>query len=157
MNNRYAAGQPYLHELLNNSTICTISEHGLFQKELYKIKSCHPDFNAFGKASRDLDDKDFGDKFGHCGTAILWRHEMNNYVVQRPDLGSDRICVIQVKIPSCIDIVVIGVYLPYYGCKIASFTEELSIVENIIVQFNSTHSILLLGDINAHICLNSYR
>ena len=81
MNNRFAAGQPYLHDLLNDSTVCTISEHGLFPSELYKLKHIHPDFNAFGKSSRDLDDADFGSKFGHCGCAILWRHEINNFVI----------------------------------------------------------------------------
>ena len=157
MNNRFMAGQPYLNELLSESSVCVISEHGLFPKEIYKLKHIHPDFNAFGKASRDLKDEDFGDKFGHCGTAILWRHRINNFVIQRPDLGTDRICVIQIKIPGCINLVVIGVYLPYYGCKIASFSEELNIVESIIVEFNATSSILVLGDINAHICLNSFR
>ena len=54
MNNRFGAGQPYLHELLNSSTICVISEHGLYPKELFKLKHIHHDFNALGKASRDL-------------------------------------------------------------------------------------------------------
>ena len=157
MNNKFAAGQPYLHELLNDSSVCVINEHGLFPNELYKLNHIHSKFNAFGKSSRDLKDKDFGSKFGHCGCAILWRHEINNYVIPRPDLGSDRICVLQITIPGCIEMVIIGVYLPYYGCKIASFPEELGIVENIIVQYNSTSKILVLGDINAHICVNSYR
>ena len=157
MNNKFSAGQPYLHELLNDSTICVINEHGLFPKELFKLQHIHPEFNAFGKSSRDLDDKDFGSKFGHCGCAILWRQKINNYVIPLPELGTDRICVLQVKMPGCIDIIVIGVYLPYYGCKIASFTEEISIVEDIIVKYNSTHTILAIGDVNAHIRINSYR
>ena len=157
MNNRFGAGQPYLHELLNSSTICVINEHGLYPNELYKLKHIHQDFNAFGKASKDLKDSDFGDKFGHCGCAIMWRNSINNYVVPRIELGSDRICVLQIKIPNCIDVVVIGVYLPYYGCKIASFPEELGIVEDLIIQFNSTCTVLIVGDINAHICVNSYR
>ena len=60
-------------------------------------------------------------------------------------------------LPNCIDVVVIGVYLPYYGCKIASFPEELGIVEDLIIQFNSTCTVLIVGDINAHIRVNSYR
>ena len=157
MNKKFRTAKPYLFSLLENTTIMVLNEHALYTKELFKLKSLHPDFNAFGKASRDLDDRDFGSITGHCGCAIMWRHDINNYVVQRPDLGSDRICVINIKLPSCIDLWVIGVYLPYQGCKIASFVDELRLLEDLIVILNYTGTILIIGDINAHIGIRSFR
>ena len=123
MNCKFRAGKPYLSSLLGQSTVMVLNEHALYPNELYKLKHLHPDFNAYGKASRDLDERNFGSIPGHCGCAIMWRQDINNNVVQRPDLGTDRICVINIKLPGCIDIWVIGVYLPYQGCKIASFVD----------------------------------
>ena len=157
MNMRFRSGKPYLFSLLENTTIMVLNEHALYPNELFKLKNLHTDFNAFGKASRDLDDRNFGSIPGHCGCAIMWRKDINNYVVQRPDLGSDRICVINVKLPGSINLWVIGVYLPYQGCKIASFVEELALLEELIIMLNFTGTILILGDINAHIGIRSLR
>ena len=56
MNKKFRTAKPYLYSLLENTTIMVLNEHALFPKELFKLKSLHPDFNAFGRASRDLDD-----------------------------------------------------------------------------------------------------
>ena len=157
MNCKFRAGKPYLLSLLEYSTVMVLNEHALYPSELYKLRHLHSNFNAFGKASRDLDDCNFGSIPGHCGCAIMWHKDINNYVVQRPDLGTDRMCVINMKMPGCIDMWVIGVYLPYQGCKIASFVNELTVLEELIIRLNSTGTVLILGDINAHIGLRSVR
>ena len=158
MNCLFDRGQPYLHELLKNSNIIILNEHGLYPKELYKLELIHKQFDAFGKASKDLKDANFGSNIsGHCGCAIMWNKNLSKYAVPMPQLGTDRICVLHVVIPGVIDLYVIGVYLPYQGCKIASFTEELTVLEDLIVQFNATSTVLVLGDINAHIRINQYR
>ena len=157
MNCRFTAGQPYLRSLLENTTVMVLNEHALYPKELFKLKQLHPQFNSYGKASRDLNDKYFGIVPGHCGSAILWHQSINNYVVQHPELGSDRMCIINVKLPDCTDMWIIGVYLPYHGCRIASFIDELAILEDLIIKLNSTSTVLVTGDINAHIGARSFR
>ena len=157
MNCKFRAGKPYLLSLLESSTVMVLNEHALYPKELYKLKHLHSNFNAFGKSSRDLDDRNFGSSPGHCGCAIMWHQDINNCVVQRPDLGTDRMCVINIKLPGCIDLWVIGVYLPYQGCKLASFVEELTILEELIINLNSTGTVMILGDINAHIGFRTTR
>lgn len=157
MNRNFEGRKPYLHELLNSTSIMVLNEHALYPCELYKIRNVRKDFDGFGKSSKDLIDDNYGKIPGHCGCAIMWNINISNYVAPLPELGSDRICVIRIKVPNSIDLYVIGVYLPYQGCKIASFREELSILENLIIQFNSVSTVLVLGDINAHFSTNTFR
>ena len=66
-----------------------------------------------------------------------------------PDLGNDGICVIKVNIDQN-DVYIIGVYLPYEGCKIANFTDQIYQIEQILMNQLNGKNAILIGDWNCH-------
>lgn len=66
------AAQSYLTKLTNESDIVIISEHQLYESQLFKLNEINPNFSSLGKCSGVLDPRQ--QKFipGHVGIAILW-------------------------------------------------------------------------------------
>ena len=81
-------GKPYAKELCSTSDFLAISEHGLYECELSKLENLHRDFMGFGKADRNLDNKNFGKIKGYNGCGLLWRSSLNNRITRLPELGS---------------------------------------------------------------------
>lgn len=150
MRSMWSTASPYLVELLNNSDIVAISEHGLYPCELYKIRNLHSQFQAFSKSAQTLNDKDFGKIKGHSGCAIMWSDRICNRVTPL-DIGSDRVCAIECTIEKGLKLFVFAVYLPHSNCKIASFDDELNALLNIILEYQSKGEVICIGDVNAHI------
>ena len=99
----------------------------------------------------ELDDSMFDAKRGHgSGCALMWRRDMSYHIQPLTNLGSNRVCVVKACL-SNITFYIIAVYLPYYGCSVADFRNELSVLENVITQCYSDGEILIIGDMNSHI------
>ena len=145
-----ACAGPYLQVLSKEAEFIAISEHGLYPCEMNKLNESIPGYIALAKASRQLKDEDFGHKRGHGGCAILWSEKLNNRVRPMPNLGSDRICVLQVTTSEC-NIYVIAVYMPHKGCKIAEFKDEMECLERVCNECNSNGHTVVIGDMNAHL------
>ena len=68
-----ATSKPYLRHLLDDSDIGCVSEHGLYEPELYKLGEVHEEVYAFGKSSESLNIHNMGKVPGHSGIGIMWR------------------------------------------------------------------------------------
>ena len=88
--------KPYLRHLMSKSDIIAVSEHMLYDCELWKLGEIDNNFSVTARASRDLDDGKCGKRFGHCGVALFWNMLITSNVKSLDNLGSDRICAIQI-------------------------------------------------------------
>ena len=112
--------------------IICLSEHRLYESELYKLGMINTMFKFHGKSSKDLVSQDQNVKRGHCGVAILWRSGIMHRVktVQCP---SDRICGIEIlNVVNGGSLFILNVYLPQQGCKIARYTDEIKMLDEVI-------------------------
>lgn len=134
---------PYLHTLADMADIIAVSEHGLYHCELRKLDDVHPEYLSLAKASKQLNDVDFGHKRAHGGCALLWNKRLSSRIRPLPNLGSDRICVIQINVQD-INYYVVAAYMPHHGCKIAEFNEEIAILEQVCNECRSTTMLLIL-------------
>ena len=150
MNCMYNSAGPYLHDLLNQTDILVVSEHGLFPCELYKLDTLHTDFLVSAKSSKQLTDAEFGHKRGSGGVAIMWHKNMCNFVVSLPKLGTDRMCVIQLQLQDTSKLFIVGVYMPHQNCKISNYRYELDMLAELIGELSATGNVLLIGDTKCH-------
>ena len=144
----FDASVPYINELLNTANILCLSEHALYPCELHKFNSLNQSYTSLAKSSRTLIDEKFGFVRGNGGSAIMWNKKLDPYIRPLPNLGSDRICVIELTHEKGQKLYIIGVYLPYVGCKIADYKEEIECLR-IIFQELYGQPILMIGDWNA--------
>ena len=114
---------PYLNTILSGTDVLALSEHGLYPCELYKLNNVSPDYISMAKSSRQLSDNNFGSGRGVGGSAILWHKRLSSNVRPLPELGSDRMCAIEIILPNNARLYVISVYLPHQSCYIYDFKE----------------------------------
>ena len=128
MHCNFDVADDYLKTLSSKAQIIVIQEHGLFPCEIYKLDTVLHNYHGTGKASAKLDDKDIGkrQRIGGCG--ILWSKSIKFKVIQHPKEGSDRVCLIELKLDDC-RVFVFCVYLPHQSCVIAEFSTEMAILK----------------------------
>ena len=144
-----SVSKPFIDKNAYGCDFICLSDHGLFECEKHKLLDFYSDYECLPKFSKHLKNIDFNTKKGVGGCALLWKKSLDNCIRPLPDKGSDRICVVHVTINRC-NYFVIGVYLPHQTCKIDDFKLELSILHDLLIEFNSLGSILLMGDTNCH-------
>ena len=151
----------FLDNLLNQADICVITEHWLYPDSLALLESVHPDFHGWGRASSDLN-LDSMWRRGCGGVGFLWRKSLNSTFKILNDKGNDRIIVVKISAETTDCIYLIGVYLPSSGSNISCFREYLENLEDIVNEFIYSGTVVVAGDLNAHIgdysgprCLNS--
>lgn len=145
------AAQPYLNKLAVQSDIVIISEHCLYESQMYRLNDISTDYVSYGKSSQNLNPDLVGILPGHGGVAILWRKNMSCQVRQMRNMGTDRIVVIQLFVQNGNrPIFIIGVYLPQHGCKVDNYQQHLDALENVVQQCSLTGDVIVAGDFNAH-------
>ena len=139
----------YLKTLSRKAQIIAVQEHGLFPCEMYKLEKCTilKGFCGTGKPSAQLSDDEFEgrQRIGGCG--ILWKKSLQFKVVRHPKEGSDRVCMIELKLATQ-KIFILCVYLPHQTCKIASFDQELKVLCNMLDKYRTQGMCIVLGDMN---------
>ena len=137
----------YLKSLASKAHIIAIQEHGLFPCELNKLKSVLTNYSGTGKASAQLKDEEIGrrQRIGGCG--ILWSKALEFKVIQHQKEGSDRICLIELKLDTC-RVFIFCVYLPHQSCKIAEFATELSNLKCLLCKYRAKGVCVIIGDWN---------
>ncbi len=144
------AGLPYLKLMMQTVDIVAVSEHGLYDCQLWKLTQVNSDFNVTAKACSALNDERLNYCVGHSGVALFWRDTLSQYV-KPVTIKSDRICAIEVMLPDTRHVIVASVYLPHRASTIANYTEELALLEELVEGALSNElGIVILGDINAH-------
>ena len=130
-----------------------LQEHWLFECKLQKINDLSDNINFAAKGA---------DHFhplqpcqlprGYGGTAIIWKKELDTYVKVLQE-GNERIQCVELKTNSDRPILCISVYLPSKGK--ADSTEEfldcIEILSEICTTFQSSHDIVIAGDLNEHL------
>ena len=139
-------GATYLTHLLDKCDVMIVSEHWLPSHELFKLNYMHDDFTATAKAGKNT-----SSVATHAwgGVAILWRKSIDLHV-SVIDVPSRRICVIKLYQKHCIDLYIVGVYLPQTGCKNENFMDELILLEELIANYNTCGDLIIMGDMNCH-------
>ena len=148
---KFRTGKLYARHLCNTSDFLALSEHSLYKCELNKLEGIHPDFMGFGKPDKHLKDENFGKIRGYNGCALLWKKSINNRITKLPEMGSDRICVVKLKMSARMNCYVVAVYLPHQSCRIASFADEVNELEKVIIECLKDGQILIIGDENVQI------
>ena len=69
------------------------------------------------KSSSDLNVMNYGKVIGHCGIAIMWQKHLSVSIRALLNIGSDRICVIEMCFAGKEKLHIIGVYLPHKSSK----------------------------------------
>ena len=143
---------PYINEFIDlyKSNIICLSEHRLYESELFKLNQICVNFDCHAKASSDLDYSLQSKKAGHCGIAIMWSKDIAKRV-KVVNCNSDRICAIEVL--GAIygrSLFVFNVYLPHQQCKISSFVDQVNILEESINKCKLNGEVVVIGDTNCH-------
>ena len=86
---------PFVNYLLNDSDICIVSEHHLYECELHKLSQISEQYESYGKSCNRLSNDNLYHARGYGGIAILWNKSLSNNIQKCSELGDDRICVIK--------------------------------------------------------------
>lgn len=150
----------FMDNLLEQADVCVITEHWLYPDSLTLLDTVHPEFDGWGRASSDLH-LDSIWRRGCGGVGFLWRKTLNVNFEVLNDKGNDRIIVIKINAERMDTMYLIGVYLPSSGSNIGKFREYLECLEDVVNEFKYSGSVIIAGDLNAHIgnysgprCLN---
>ncbi len=138
----------YLRNLLNQHKvhICGISEHWLFEKDLKFLETVSPDYMSYGVSDSDLRLPLFR-KVGKGGVALLWHRDIDD-LINIIDVQDDRIVGLHISGLKDGDLYVFQVYLPSRNHPIAEFTDYVDKLWNIVHQYNSCGTVLIMGDFN---------
>ena len=93
---------------------------------------------------------------GYGDVGILWKKEIDHLISVLPDGGNRLQCVtVKAKKP----ILLVSVYMPCKGVtdKYGCFLECLDQLNEILLKYRSTHSILIGGDFNENFSSSSIR
>ena len=142
---------PYLYDLLELSDVVFVSEHHLYQNELYKLDNVHADFDVISDSSSATNNEHFTYRFGNGGIAMFFRKSISQYVCPIRTHVNDRVCGLKVIVPGCKVLYIIGVYLPQQRCTISSFDEHLDNLQILIDASQVDGEIIILGDTNCHL------
>ena len=145
------SAQVYCKELSTHCDILIMSEHRLYNCELFKLNEFIPGFIVYAKASADLDEDYVSVKPGHCGILIAWRSCLSS-LITKVQVNSDRICAIKVSKlnDKGASLYIIGVYMPHQQCIISDFNEHLAELDLLITKCQLDGEVMVIGDYNCH-------
>ena len=136
---------------MSKSDVIALSEHKLYESELYILGEISDDFAYFGRSSEDLIPSKYGSVPGHCGVALFWRKSMSAMIKPMDNLGTDRICVVKLcNVSGNSNVYIIAVYLPHSKCQIADFQSQMDHLQSVIDVCSRDGVVLIAGDWNAH-------
>ena len=117
-----------LESLLPDFDFFPISEHGLYDDQLYlhQPENFLPEFNCLAVSSSDNPDFLDGHR-GHGGVALFWRLKFNDFITSI-QIDSDRIVGIKFSLSKENTFHLLSVYLPASSHPIVDFREVLDLV-----------------------------
>ena len=138
-----------VNKLLEENQIILLQEHWLFQAQIHMIGELSNNINYAGKGV-DINEQLLLISMprGYGGVAVLWRKDIDHTVKALTD-GNERIQCIEITGDKS-KLLLMSAYLPAKGCKdhIVEYQETIDQLFEIIQKYNSTHQILIGGDIN---------
>jgi hypothetical protein len=139
---------PYISKLLHNSKvdISCLSEHWLRKCQFNFLQSIEQNYSAYGKGVDE-----------HCpgnfmvsnsgGVAVLVSNNLATYVTEI-EVGSTRICRIELKLPNSTSIFFLCVYLPAITQPFEHFVNETEYLFDIYNSYSQHGTVFLLSDLN---------
>ena len=139
-----------ISELFKECDILFVQEHWLFQCMLNKFGDIGENINYAAKGTdfyHPLAPLQLPRGFG--GVAILWKKDLEPYLKPLDD-GNERIQCVECKADGARNILFISVYLPVrgYSDSIDEFAECIDILQEICLKYQSTHEMVIGGDLN---------
>ncbi|MCG8032572.1 MAG: reverse transcriptase family protein, partial [Candidatus Thiodiazotropha taylori] len=137
-----------LDQLSKSADVILLQEHWLFDCKLHRLKEISSGLTGCGKAV------DTGNPIlpvqmprGYGGTGILWSRDLDHLVTMFPD-GGNRIQCIQLR--TKMPLLLVSVYMPCRGLtdNLEDYLDCLDQLNEIMLKFGHTHSIVLGGDFN---------
>ncbi|CAB4042313.1 Hypothetical predicted protein, partial [Paramuricea clavata] len=123
-------------------------EHWLHSDSLSLLETVDCSFSSWGRCSSEGNDDSISRR-EKGGISFLWRKEMNICIDPMNEL--DRILVLRVKLLDDTYVYIIGVYLPTTSEPADTFNYRLKLLEDESLGLCNNGSIIILGDLNAHI------
>ncbi len=141
---------PYVHHLIaDGADIIAVSEHWLWPYQLESLKNIHPEYKGYGVSDRRLNAESTFTR-GCGGTGFIWNKSIQ--VFPLTDILSDRICAIRVILHQSTCVNVVCAYLPSSDHPFEEFRSYVNDLASIASALESSGPIIILGDINAHLC-----
>ena len=144
-------------EMLQSCDILALQEHWLFSFQLSDMEMQFPTHNAFSKSVDEdspLPPTQKPREYG--GVSILYRKNMS-YKIKKLPLGACRMVVVEVEVASLPPLRICNVYMPSRNTKRDregdGYRACLDQVGEIILTYNKTHAVLVIGDLNASLTM----
>ena len=80
---------------LNDIDICAISEHKLFNNNMFFIDSINRDYDSFSRSDDSLNPYD-SHRRGKGGVSLLWKRNLQHHATKLNNISNDRIVGIEV-------------------------------------------------------------
>ena len=130
--------------------ILILQEHWLFSFEKDSLPTYTNSYQFHAKASDEYNNIDATERpRGHGGVATLWTPQLDPYVEKVED-GNERILVTLFNLPQT-PLCIINCYLPSSYSDSDSYRECLDMVSEIVCKYQTSHMIIIGGDMNADI------
>ena len=141
------ANKLFLEQLCAQNDILCLQEHWLWDFQKQWLQNNFSGFKSFARCHDSNDPiTNYNIPRGQSGVAILWSNKLSDKVTCL-DVGNERIVAIQLEVG--FKICLINVYLPTNKSDSEYYYREcLDVLHDIIRRFESTHKILLCGDLN---------
>ena len=146
----FSSGQFYLHSILNQFDIFSVSEHWLFEEQLCKLECVDSRFVGYGKASQDNPNILSGQR-GQGGVGMLWKAGLSDFV-SKLSIDSDRIIGAKSVLENQESLFVLAVYLPVSSHSLEQFREEfceaLDFLWALYEHYSDQSITVIIGDFN---------
>ena len=145
----YLASIPYIRELLSECDILALSEHWVYENQLYKLNDISDSHHCFARSSKMASAEDYGKGRGQGGVALFWKKSLTGVSIVS-DIIMDRACAIRMQTPSYEIFHFVSVYLPSQGNP-ESLETTLDEISEILESREEQSFTILLGDFNGDI------
>ena len=145
----------YLSDVLNKCSIdiCGISEHWLYEKDLYFLECIDKSYKSHAVCDSSLNLPSTR-RVGKGGVAIFWHKRLDCYVSPLL-IEEDRIVGVQLELFPYEYIFIFQVYLPCSNHSITDYRESIEKLNNYLSFYSVRGTVIIMGDFNAN--LNSDR
>lgn len=143
--------------LAKSTDFILLQEHWLFDCQLASLKEIQESFTGIGKAVDSTDPiLPVQMPRGYGGVAILWKKNIDHLVSVLPD-GGNRIQCVTIRAEKLL--LLVSIYMPCKGVtdNHEAFADCLDQLNEILLKYGDTHSILLGGDFNEDLAHGSAR
>ena len=142
----FSSGQFYLHSILNQFDIFSVSEHWLFEEQLCKLECVDSRYVGYSKASQNNPNILSGQR-GQGGVEMLWKAGLGDFV-SKLSIDSDRIIGAKFVLENRESLFVLAVYLPASNHSLEEFHEALDFLWALYEHYSDQGITVIIEDFN---------